>query len=187
MIRKSYFILMDEEQNINFYLIFLFLRAVSKFLKSALKTPKSSNDDSSHLTKSSATPLTVPSRPSPVQQCINHSVSIMSKSMSLTSPDATPMTSSDYASESLTSKTSMSASLYNTALSTTNSSQESNNNHSTESIGSSTPSVLTRSGKVPIGTRVLPVLETHGETPPVRLRHFQAEKKGNEKTSVIIS
>lgn len=154
---------------------------VSKFLKSALKTPKTSSDEpTSLLLKSIGTTGNLPARPSPIQQSINHSISMMSKSMSMASSETSSTQNVDQSPEPLLSgKTSMSTSLYNTNLSSNNGNHDSNNNQTSESMGSTTPSVLTRSGKLPIGTRVLPILETNGETPPVRLRHLQTEKKGN--------
>jgi len=148
---------------------------VTKFLKSALKTPKSGSDESS----SSSTPKT-PIRSAVVLPGNNSSITLinsMSKSMSIINQDSTPQNTSEFSSESLATKNSMSTSLYNP-------SQESATDPN-ESLGTSVPQVLMRVGKIPMGTRVLPILETHGDVPPVKLRHFQSEKKSPSSTDQL--
>ncbi|CAF3056472.1 unnamed protein product [Rotaria socialis] len=150
--------------------------SVTKFLKSALKTPKPVVDEPSP--SSTATtplknlqqfPIVLP-RPVPINS--------MSKSMIMPNNDQSPIINSDLSNESFPTKTSMSTSLYSSLI-PPNPNEQKDINNSTESIISSVPPVLARTGKVAIGTRVLPVLDPNGDAPPVRLRHFQAEKKGH--------
>lgn len=160
-----------------------------------MKTPKTSPDEfSGSVTKPTASFSALQSRSSTAQQQLTQSLAIlnsMSKSVSLSNHDAGQTLNSDLAPSALQTKTSMSTSLYNTALSSTGHSHEvsennnSNNNQSTESIGSSIPAVLSRSGKTPIGTRVLPLLESNADSPPVRLRHFQSEKKSKKISEIV--
>ena len=77
----------------------------------------------------------------------------------------------------------MSTSLYTSPLLSNhngNGNEHREMNNSSESIVSSVPPVLARTGKAAIGTRVLPVLDPNGDAPPVKLRHFQPEKKGKQ-------
>lgn len=141
-----------------------FTRTVAKFLKSALKTPKSPAEDST------SSVLKTPSR----STATTNNVNSMSKSMSLINQDSSLMVTSDYSGECLTTKSSMSTSLYNPV--------QENPTETSESIGTSVPSVVMRVGKIPLGTRVLPVLETNGDLPPVKLRHYQSEKKSSPST-----
>ncbi|CAF3341597.1 unnamed protein product [Rotaria sp. Silwood1] len=144
---------------------------VTKFLKSALKTPKTSIDEST--THKNIQPLSVQlSRPLTTTITTNS----MSKSMTLTNNDSSQIINSDLINESFQTKPSMSTSLYSPLISS-NSNEQKDINNSTESIISSIPSVLARTGKLAIGTRVLPLIDPNGDAPPVKLRHFQSEKK----------
>ncbi|CAF2605251.1 unnamed protein product [Rotaria sp. Silwood2] len=151
---------------------------VTKFLKSALKTPKTSIDESTTIHKTlQQLPLQL-SRPSTT--ATTTTANSMSKSMTLTNNDSSQIINSDLINESFQTKPSMSTSLYSSLISS-NPNEQKDMNNSTESIISSIPPVLARAGKVAIGTRVLPVLDPNGDAPPVKLRHFQPEKKGREK------
>ncbi|CAF0976859.1 unnamed protein product [Rotaria sordida] len=141
---------------------------VTRFLKSALKTPKTSTDESTTTTTTHKN-LQQISRPSTT-------TNPMSKSMTLTNNDSSQIINSDSINESFQTKPSMSTSLYSTLISS-NPNEQKDINNSTESIISSLPPVLARTSKVPIGTRVLPALDPNGDAPPVKLRHFQSEKK----------
>jgi hypothetical protein len=94
--------------------------------------------------------------------------------MSIANNDSSQLMNSDIIHESFQTKNSMSTSLY----SSSNNNEQKDMNNSTESIISSIPPVLPRTGKVPIGTRVFPLPDSNGDGPPYKLRHFQAEKKG---------
>ena len=122
--------------------------------------------------------LALQTRPPAVSQPINHA---MSKSVSLSNNDSSQIINSDFSPELFPTKNSMSTSLYtSTLLSSSNGNEHREMNNSSESIVSSVPPVLARTGKAAIGTRVLPVLDPNGDAPPVKLRHFQPEKKGKQ-------
>ena len=134
--------------------------------KSALKSPKTTNDELSSLTNK------------PSQQLRPSTTNPMSKSMTLTNNDSPQIINSDLSNDSLQTKTSMSTSLYSPSIPANNNNEQKDINNSAESISSTTPQVLIRANKVAMGTRVFPVIDPSGDAPPIKLRHFQPEKKG---------
>jgi hypothetical protein len=108
----------------------------------------------------------------------------MTRSMTVTSQDSPQIINSDVANESFQTKPSMSASLYSSLVPPNNNEQKETNN-STESVSSSGPPVSARIGKAALGgTRVLPVLDPNGDAPPVKLRHFQPDRKGRKEKKI---
>ncbi|UJR27563.1 hypothetical protein I4U23_008845 [Adineta vaga] len=140
--------------------------AVTKLLKSALKPSKTSNDEPNTPTINKI-PIPQP-RPSPINP--------MSKSMTVVDNDSLPIMNSDVFNGSSRTQPSMSTSLYSPIISSNNSEPKEITN-STESIPSPVPPVSARTGKIALGTRVLPVPDPNTDAPPVKLRHFQPEKK----------
>lgn len=49
---------------------------------------------------------------------------------------------------------------------------------SLDSLSPAVPPVAPRTGRVAVGTRVLPVADPSGEGPQVKLRHYQSDRKG---------
>jgi hypothetical protein len=146
----------------------LLFRAVTKFLKSALKTSNKTASDESTNKNLQSLPIPQP-RPSTINS--------MSKSMTLTNNDPPQIINSDLLNESFPTKPSMSTSLYSPLILSNNHEQKDLNN-SAESISSLVPPVLARTGKVAIGTRVLPLLDPNTDAPPIKLRQIHPEKKG---------
>ena len=140
---------------------------MTKFLKSALKTPKTNNDESLSI-------VTKDLQQSSIAQSCPLTISSMSKSMTISNDDSPQLTSSDLSNELVQRKSSMSTSLYSSFMPSNNNEQK----DTTESIASSASAVSARTGKVPLGTRVLPVFDPNADAPPIKLRHFQPEKKG---------
>lgn len=140
-------------------------RVVTKFLKSALKTTKPTNDESTPSPNTNKLPTPQPRPPA---------LNIMSKSMTLTNKDSPQIINSDLSNGSSQVKSSMSTSLYSPSTA-----DQKDVNHSIESIPASLPSVSARTGKLGIGTRVLPMADSSTDAPPIKLRHFQSEKKGS--------
>ena len=152
-------------------------RTVAKIFKTSAKPSKSTNDDSSPPPPPvpAKTQAALQSRPSASNQLTR--TNSMSKSMVVPNNDSPPIINSDVIHEPLQTKSSMSTSSYASLL-PSNKDEQKETNNSLENISSQLPPVLARTGKAAIGTRVLPPNDPNGEPPPVRLRHFQAEKKG---------
>ncbi|CAF0892383.1 unnamed protein product [Adineta steineri] len=144
--------------------------AITKFLKSALKPSKTTNDESIVITNKNLQHIPIPQpRPSAINS--------MSKSMTLANNDSPQIFNSDSSNGSSQTKPSMSTSLYSSLL-PSNTLEHKNITNSVESIPSSSmPPVLARTGKVTGGTRVLPILDPNTDAPPIKLRHYHAEKK----------
>jgi hypothetical protein len=159
----------------NHSFLFLLFRTVTKFLKSALKSPKTTNDELSSITTKNSQQL-------PVHQSRPSTMNSMSKSMTLTNSDLPQIINSDLSNELFQTKNSMSTSLYSSLI-PPNNNESKDNKDSLESTTSSIPSVLARTGKVAMGTRVFPIIDPNGDAPPVKLRHFQSEKKGRKQYS----
>jgi hypothetical protein len=142
---------------------------VSKFVKSVFKTPKTPNDEtnlpSSVAVKSQAT--------LPISQVRPSGTVIVPKPATT---DVPQMAHTDSSHEILQNK-SLSATIQSSTSLPLTSKDEMNS--LAETASSPVPPVLARTGKAAIGTRVLPVLDINGDTPPVRLRHLTpSEKKG---------
>jgi hypothetical protein len=103
----------------------------------------------------------------------------MSKSMTLTNSDSPQIINSDSTHELLQTKPSMSTSSFGILTSLSNKDEQKETNNSSENLSSQVPAVLARTGKVALGTRVLPAMDPNGEPPPVRLRPLPSEKKGS--------
>ncbi|CAF0872120.1 unnamed protein product [Adineta steineri] len=144
--------------------------AITKFLKSALKPSKTTNDESIVITNKNLQHIPIPQpRPSAINS--------MSKSMTLANNDSPQIFNSDSSNGSSQTKPSMSTSLYSSLL-PSSTLEHKNITNSVESISSSSiPPVLARTGKVTGGTRVLPILDPNTDAPPIKLRHYHAEKK----------
>jgi hypothetical protein len=158
-------------------------RTVAKIFKHSSKPPKSTGDDSSPPpvpVKTQQQLSALQSRSASSQQQTNIPLAranSMSKSMTVPNNDSPQIINSDVIHEPFQTKPSMSASSYGSLIPSYKDEQKETNN-SSENVSSPLPPVLARTGKAAIGTRVLPPNDPNGEPPPVRLRHFQAEKKG---------
>ncbi len=96
--------------------------------------------------------------------------------MTLTNSDSPQIINSD----SIHEKPSMSTS----SIGPITSKDEQNN--SSENLTQPVPPVLARTGKVALGTRVLPTIDPNGEAPPVKLRPLPSEKKGKYWIELIL-
>jgi hypothetical protein len=175
-----YIIITFFKIRIHLFIFFTFLRTVKNIFKSALKTSKTANDESS------SPPPPVMAKPQPQLPVLQTRSSTsqqqtppsMSKSISGTSNDSPQLSNSDTSHELLQTKPSMSTSSY-ASLIPANKDEQKEMNNSLESVTSPLPPVSARVGKAAIGPRVLPALDPNGEGPPVKLRHNPPEKKGN--------
>ncbi|CAF2649231.1 unnamed protein product [Rotaria sp. Silwood2] len=147
-------------------------KAITK-LKSGLKTSKTPTDESAP--PPVPTKIQQQTRSSTFQQQNSTATNVTSKPTTMTNNDSSQIINSDSTLDPLLLKSTMSLSPQAT-LSNKDDQKEAYN--SLENI-SQAPPVLARTGKAAIGTRVLPVLDSSGEAPPVRLRHFQSDKKEN--------
>ena len=141
---------------------------MTKISKPGLKTPKTTKDEHLPPPVPAKTQPSLQTRSSNVQQQIHSSQSTTyhtSKLVALTNNDSTQTINLDSTHDPNYSKSSTSFS-------------SSNKDEQKETYDSSAPPVLARTGKVAIGTRVLPVFDPNGDGPPVRLRHLETEKKG---------
>ncbi|CAF3836161.1 unnamed protein product [Rotaria sordida] len=167
-------------------------KTVTKF-KAALKSSKTSADESSP-------PPPPPPIPAKTQQSTRSSnlqqqtstplltTNISSKSTIQTHNDTSQVINSDSICDPSQIKPSLSLSSQTTTSPLSNKDDQKETYNSLENIPSShAPPVLARTGKVAIGTRVLPISDPSGEAPPVRLRHLQSDRKdsptGSDATS----
>jgi hypothetical protein len=160
---------------------FSLFRTVSKLIKSAIKYPKTTTttDDSPPTpAKPHVQPPVVHPRPS--------SVYTMTRSATISNTESPQMNRSDSTNESSHTKPSMSTSLYSSLVLPNNNSEQKDSNNSAEPVTSPGPPVTARMGKTAIGTRVLPVLDPNGDAPPIKLRHFQGERKGIKRNRMKI-
>jgi hypothetical protein len=156
-------------------------------IKSTLKPSKITNDESPSISTKLVQQLpVVQPRPSTMTRS-------MTRSMTVSNHDSPQIMNSDVVNESFQTKPSMSASLYSSLVPPNNNNEQKETNNSMESVSSSGPPVSARIVKPAIGgTRVLPVLDPNGDAPPVKLRHFQPDRKGrktkklNKNTILII-
>ncbi|CAM4889502.1 unnamed protein product [Rotaria socialis] len=65
----------------------------------------------------------------------------------------------------------------------TNKDDQKDSYNSLDNLSSQAPPVVPRTGKVALGTRVLPVLDPTGEGPVARLKHYQSDKKANSSSA----
>jgi len=167
---------------LNFFFLRFIFRAVTKLFKPTLKTSK--DESSPPPIPAKQLPIVQP-RPSMTQQQTTSPLArtnSMSKSMTTTNNDSPQIINSDPTHEPLQTKSSMSTSSF--GISTSKDEQKETNN-SSENLTSPAPSVLFRTGKPPIGTRVLPAMDPNGEAPPVKLRPLVSEKKGRYYFNII--
>ncbi|CAF1992841.1 unnamed protein product [Rotaria magnacalcarata] len=100
----------------------------------------------------------------------------------LTTNLSSQIINSDSTHESPESKFSMSMSPPASSV-LTNKDDQKDSYSSLDNLSSQAPPVVARTGKVALGTRVLPVLDPSGEGPVTRLRHYQSDKKANSSST----
>jgi hypothetical protein len=103
----------------------------------------------------------------------------MSKSTVVSNNDSPQIINSDSTHESFQGKSSMPTSSYG-VLTISNKDEQKETQNSSENLSSPAPPVSARTGKVALGTRVLPAMDPNGEVPQVKLRPLTSEKKGRD-------
>lgn len=149
-----------------------------------LKPPRATVDESSPLPTQVPPPVPaktqLQARPSASQQTTPSTLSrthSMSKSMVAPTSDSPQIVNSDPIHESAQAKSSMSTSSYGALLSFNRDEQKETHN-SSENLSSPAPLVSARTGKIAIGTRVLPPMDPNGDVPQVKLRPLASDKRG---------
>ena len=154
-----------------------------------LKPPKAAVDESSPTQVPPPVPAkTQPqARPSASQQTTPSSLSrthSMSKSMVAPTTDSPQIVNSDPIHEPIQGKPSMSTSSYGPLLSFNKDEQKETSN-SLENLSSPAPPVSARTGKIALGTRVLPPMDPNGDVPQVKLRPLASDKRGKNPRTIF--
>ncbi|CAF4713598.1 unnamed protein product, partial [Rotaria sp. Silwood1] len=143
-------------------------------IKSGLKSSKTPTDEALPPPVPVKTQQTRSSAPQQQNSTPLLTTNITSKSTPVINNDTSQIMNSDSICDPNQIKPTMSLSSQ-TVLSNKDDQKETYN--SLENISPQAPPVSARTGRAAIGTRVLPVLDPSGEVSPVKLRHFQSEKK----------
>lgn len=163
-------------------------RAATKPFKSALKSSKTSNDEPSPSPPPIPAKTQLQARTSTSQQQQPTSslarTNSMSKSMVVPNSDSPQIINSDSTHELIQGKPSMSTSSYGSLI-TSNKDEQKETQNSSENLSSPAPPVSARTGKVALGTRVLPAIDPNGEVPQVKLRPLLSEKKGRDSRRLL--
>lgn len=163
----------------------------TKIGKPVLKPPRVPNDESSP--SPTQVPPPVPAktqlqaRPLASQQATPSSLArtpSMSKSMVAPTSDSPQIINSDPAHELIQTKASMSKSSYDGLPSFSKDDQKETHN-SAENLSSPAPPAPPRTGKLAMGTRVLPPMDPNGEIPQVKLRALTSDKRGKNRTTIF--